>query len=141
MEARENTLVSRPSNFFTMLCVASLTSVLQAQLLTIPEALAKAGRSLSSGPSVPSGPAPSIDQVLAETDLIVRGVLGEPTTRLSDDQMEVYIEYPLRNAVIRYNAISNGMPAARPSSLLVTVLGGTFIINGLTFKSVHGALG
>jgi len=141
MEARENTLVSRPSNFFTMLCVASLTSVLQAQLLTIPEALAKAGRSLSSGPSVPSGPAPSIDQVLAETDLIVRGVLGEPTTRLSDDQMEVYTEYPLRNAVIRYNAISNGMPAARPSSLLVTVLGGTFIINGLTFKSVHGALG
>jgi hypothetical protein len=140
-DARENAMASRPLNFFTMLCVASLTSVLQAQLLTIPEALAKAGRSLSSGPSVPSGPAPSIDHVLAETDFIVRGVPGEPATRLSDDEMEVFTEYPLRNAAIRYNAISNGVPAERSSPLVVTVFGGTIVINGLSYTSAHGALG
>jgi len=79
--------------------------------------------------------------VLAETDLIVRGVLDEPATRLSDDQMEVYTEYHLRNAVTSYSALSSAVQAGLQSRLTVTVLGGTVTINGLTFTRVHGALG
>jgi hypothetical protein len=133
-------MVRRPVKSLTMLCLASLTSLVHAQLLTIPEELAKAGRSLSSGPTVPSGPAPSIDHVLAETDLIVRGVLGEPTMRLSDDQMDVYTEYPIRSAVIRHSVIPNSVLARQGSPMVVTVLGGTITINGLTYTRAHEAL-
>ena len=37
-----------------------------AQGLTIPQTLARAGKSLGSGPSVPSGLPPTLDRVLAD---------------------------------------------------------------------------
>src|SRR5439155_17879703 len=54
--------------------------------------------------------------------------------------MEVYTAYPIWNAVIRHSVISNSVPASQRSSMVVTLLGGTITINGLTYTRVHEAL-
>jgi hypothetical protein len=49
---------------------------------TIPETLARAGKSITHATSEPSGLAPTLDRLLIDTDLIVRGVLGQPQSRI-----------------------------------------------------------
>jgi hypothetical protein len=111
------------------------------QLTTIPEQLARAGSSLMSGPTIPSGPAPSLDSVLLRTDIIVRGEVGDPRSYLSEDQTDVLTDYPIRNPVILYSREgSSGVVPGRSTAITVTILGGTVSINGLTFTSQHAAL-
>ena len=120
--------------------IVSLPDGTASQLATIPEQLAKAGRSLSSGASIPSGLAPTIDDILADTDLIVTGIVGEPRSYLSDDQMDVYTDYPILNPVVLYQS---GVVASRVTNMpgiIATVVGGTVMIDGLTFTSTPEAL-
>lgn len=124
----------------TVLAAFVLAATIHAQLATIPEQLAREGRSLSAGPSIPSGLAPPFDRILGDTDVIVRGLVGEPRSYLSDDQLDVYTDYPLINPVVLYQsalvtATKPGMP-----TVIVTLLGGRIMINGLTFTSTHEAL-
>ena len=72
-----------------LLLLLAFAGTTHAQLLTIPQALGRAGKSLSGGPSIRSGPAPTLDQVLGDTDMIVRGIVGEARSYLSEDQMIV----------------------------------------------------
>jgi len=117
---------------------AAAVGAAQSRPLTIPEALAKAGSSLSSGPTVGSGLPPSLDTVLQETDLIVRGVVGLPVSYLSDDQTEVLTDYPLvaPNVLYQRDQRANG----ETSGVTVTILGGDIAIDGLTFSSRHASL-
>lgn len=119
-------------------CAAVLT--VHAQLLTIPEALERAGKSLSSGPSAPSGPVPTLDQVLSKTDTIVRGIVGQPRSYLSDDQMDVSTDYQILNPVILYKAAPTATKKPEMPTVTVTTLGGVITINGLSFTSAHEAL-
>lgn len=101
---------------------------------TIPEALAQAGKSLSGHQTVPSGLPPSIDDILAETDTVVRGVVGEPRSYLSTDKREVYTDYPVRDLVFLYHAGLYTTPGpTRASIVLVTVLGGTVNVGAYSY--------
>jgi hypothetical protein len=113
---------------------------LSAQLITIPEQLMRAGESLASGPAIPSGPPPSIDRVLNETGMIVRGVVGEPRSYLSDDKLEIYSDYPLRTPTILYQATMTALSKPGMPGVTVTAIGGAVTLNGLTFTSTHDAL-
>jgi hypothetical protein len=68
-----------------------------AQTQTIPQKLAVANKSLLRVITVEIGVPPTIDDVLRETDVIVQGTLGEPRVYLSQDQTEVYSDYPILN--------------------------------------------
>lgn len=129
----------RPS-IIPLFLIALLTPI-HGQLLTIPEALSRFGKSLSGGPTLPSGPTPTVNQILAITDLIVRAVLSGPTSYLSDDEMDVYTDYPLQHAVILYQVQESPRPrVSQEPAVTVTMLGGAVTINRLTFTSKHEGL-
>jgi hypothetical protein len=80
---------------------------------------------------------------LAETDLIVRGVVGEPTTFLSNDEMNIYTEYPLVDTVTLYDSEVAASATPGPASrrpITVAQLGGTMEINGHTFSQFEAGL-
>lgn len=82
-----------------------------------------------------------VDQVLENTDLIVRGLVGPPRGYLAEDQAEVLTDYPIRNVTVLYSR--DKLLADSPSTegaVTVTILGGQIEINRLTFTSRHGAL-
>jgi hypothetical protein len=120
--------------------LAALSASSQGTLQTIPQQLARAGKSLTSGPTMPSGQAPSLDRVLRETDLIIRGEPGTPHSFLSADQTEVLTDYPILNATVLYDKQEPARRSERPTTINVTILGGSLEINGLTFTSYHPAL-
>ena len=84
-----------------------------AQLLTIPEALARAGVDLAGGPGLGSGALGDVKstecfrrstaRLLADTDTVVSGRVGQPgSAYLSDDQREVYTDYLIENPIFLY---------------------------------------
>src|SRR4051812_36645985 len=91
--------------------------------VTIPAALARAGKSITHATGIPSGVAPTLDRILLDTDLIVRGIVGQPRTYLSDDQTALLTDYPVFKASILYER--KGL-ASRPDlvALAVTLMGG-----------------
>lgn len=107
--------------------------------VTIPEALARARTPLTAGASIPSGAAPALDRILDDTDLIVRGIVGQPTSYLSDDQTAVLTDYPVLKASILYERKGLASPSD-PTALAVTLFGGEIEINGLTFTDRPAAL-
>ena len=109
----------------------------QPQRLTIPQALARGWTGWISGE--PSGQLPTISDIVADADLIVRGIVGTPTSYLSDDERDVYTDYPLSNPVIIHQSgvISSRQPGV--FMVAVTQLGGTVTIGNLTFT--HTTLG
>lgn len=111
-------------------------AVAQVERPTIPELLLRAGKSLSGLTTIPSGIPPTVSEILADTDMIVTGVIGEPRSYLSKDQKEVYTEYPIRKPVVLFQTESY---AAAPAAT-VTLLGGAVTVNGLTFTSDVPAL-
>jgi hypothetical protein len=111
------------------------------QLLTIPEQLARSAQPLSSGPSIPSGPAPSLDDAIGETDLVVRGTVGVSSSYLSPDAMDVYTDYVLVAPAVIYGPDHTDSKKVHPArTIAVTILGGQIMINGLTYTSRHEAL-
>ena len=122
-----------PKSLAILAVAMLLPAVSYAQGDTIPERLAQGsmGRTRGSG----SGHPPSITKLLNETDMVVRGIVGQPRVYLSDDQRDVYTDYPLEKPVVLYEArlASSAAPGTVPA-VTVTQLGGTITINGLTFK-------
>lgn len=131
-----------PNHRYSRFVTASFITVafvgnVRAQLATIPQQLARVGESLHGGPSIPSGPSPTIERILAHTDLIVRAVVGHPRSYLSDDQMDVQTDYLFDAVLLLYQ----GVPIEPDVlSLTVTMLGGTITMSGLTFTSKHEGL-
>ena len=83
-------------------CFLTASTHAQSERPTIPELLRQSGKSLEGFTTVPSGVAPSIDQVIDGAEIVVRGIVGQPRSYLSNDQRDVYTEYPSRNPVILY---------------------------------------
>lgn len=112
-----------------------------AQQSTIPERLADKGVSLVSGMTIPSGPTPTLETILDDTDTVVRGIVGTPSTTLSADQRHVQTDYPIRSAIVLHTAhlLDGDRPGALPA-VTVRVLGGTVEINGLTFTETVEAM-
>jgi len=131
---------SKRPRLTALLVLMVVVTTTNAQLATIPEQLARAGRSLSAGPSIPSGLPPSLDRILSDTDIIVRGVVGTPRSYLTEDQIDIYSDYPVRNAVVLYRAPPVRSQKLETSMLTVRLLGGSITISGLTFTSRHAAL-
>lgn len=111
------------------------------QLETIPQMLARVGKSLTSSPSTPSG-ITDMDRVLRETELIVRGTIGSPTQAyLSEDQRSLYTDYPLVKPMVLYDSrVQSSRTPGRGPEITVTILGGSIQVGGLTFTSKPEAL-
>jgi hypothetical protein len=135
------TLIRVPSLLSTTLLTAVAIATVSAQQLTIPQSLARAADSLSNFVTVPSGLPPRMEEVLLRTDLIVAGTLGQPHSYMSRNEMEVYTDYPIIGASILFQ--TNPETLAKPAvgqPLAATFLGGTVVVNGLTFTSKHEGL-
>src|SRR5262249_2564211 len=110
-----------------------------AQRETIPVAVANgAVGSVSAGPS---GPTPTVSYLLGTTDVLVTGIVGEPRSYLSDDERDVYTDYPIRSPVFLYQAraASSATPGVLPT-ITVTQRGGTVMVNGTKFTQKETAL-
>jgi hypothetical protein len=82
-----------------------------------------------------------VEQVLAKTDLVVRGVVTQTRSYLSPDEREVYTDYEIRTPSIPYRASVVTLPkGGNASPVTVTLLGGTVELNGLQFKSEYEGL-
>lgn len=121
--------------------ILSIVTPEAAQRSTIPEALAAAGRSLFGGSTGPSGPPPALADVLAETDLIVRGFIGTGRSYLSEDEMNVLTEVPVESPVVIYERDPERQTKPGPATpLTLTLDGGTVRVGELTYTQTHGAL-
>ena len=120
----------------------AITTVVAAQRPQIPELVANAGRPLGFFTGTPSGPAPELDDILVAVDFVVRGVIGEGFSYLSDDKTEVYTDYTIQAPVMLYPEARSARPTAPkwPSPLKVTILGGTVPVGSFTFNSHHEML-
>jgi hypothetical protein len=118
---------------FGLLLGSAYTAEVAAQIATIPDQLARAGRSLSGTSTIPSGPIASLDSVLRSTDVIVRGIVGRPQSYLAKNQREIQTDYPLSRPVVLYRTASDGAAAPETEDIRVTLSGGTVRINGLAF--------
>jgi hypothetical protein len=133
--------------YLTVAVLGFLSSAIaaHAQMPTIPEQLKGVGRSMTSGPTVPSGPPPLLEDVLGTTDVIAEGVIsGEAVSKLTADQRDIYTEYHLRNTKILLDMTKQSPPRqnGRPELKDITVRmpGGRVTIDGLTFTRAHQAL-
>ncbi|HKY21177.1 MAG TPA: hypothetical protein VJM31_08160 [Vicinamibacterales bacterium] len=115
------------------------TQVVVAQ--TIPEIVAREDQSLGRTVEIETGPPPSIESVVQQAELIVRGVIGTPKSYLSDDQMEVLSDYPILNPIVLWSSIVNVTPLpGKAPPLIVTHIGGTVPVLGHTFTMEHTLL-
>jgi hypothetical protein len=113
---------------------------LEAQRQTIPEAVAEGA--VGSVATIPSGPAPTMADLLRISDIVVTCTLGEPRGYLSDDQRDVYTDYTVTNPVFQYQSRVTAMqkPGVPPPELIITQLGGTVMVNGTKFTHKEPAL-
>lgn len=118
---------------------APALSEAQRQCPTIPESIAAGAVGQSS--SSPSGQLPLITDVLAQADLVVRGVLGTPVSYLSDDQCDVLSDYPVIEPVILHQSrMSTSDRPGMPPPIVVTRLGGTVMVGGVRFNHTNAGL-
>ena len=122
----------------TTLFVVLFASVASGQQLTIPEAVAKG--STGSIASKPSGPVPPLREIVRASDVIVTALVGGGQGHLSSDQLEVYTDYSLREVTVLYEKGSPKSLPEHPQTMTVTILGGTVMVNGVTFTHWEKAL-
>ena len=67
------------------------------------------------------------------------GMLGTPHSIPSSDERDVWTEFDVLDAV-ELGARRSSTPTSPPRPLRVTLLGGSLLIDGLTFTSRHDAL-
>jgi hypothetical protein len=134
----------------TILVLPPIAILAQGQRRTIPQQLAEERQSLVHLIGVGDGTLgdPKSDEyfrryrdrLLGETERVVRGRVGRPApSYLSDDQMEIYTDYPIDEPLVLYDRDTTNS-SKRSSALTLTLLGGTVTINGLTFTSDHESL-
>lgn len=105
---------------------------------TIPEMLAAGGS--WAGPPGPSGVLPgAMAGVLNRTDTLVRGIVGEPhPSYLSEDQREVFTDYPILSPTVLYQetlALSDRPGIVK--GITVAVRGGSIVVNGIPFTAKY----
>jgi hypothetical protein len=122
-----------------LLVAADRVSAQQQQRKTIPESVAAGA--IGSVATVPSGQLPKIHDLLKNTDLVLRGTVGESKSYLSDDKLNVYTDYTILDPIILYESHLTAVHTlgAMPH-IVVTRLGGTIVINGVNFTQTEPAL-
>ncbi len=108
---------------------------------TIPELLARSGGSTAGGEGMPSGIAPTIASLLPQVDIAVRGVVGPPTTYMTDDLRDVFTDYPIVEPVFLFRsaAASSPRPGLLPEAT-VTLRSGSVTVDGFVYSYVAEAL-
>ena len=107
-----------------------------AQGETIPQAVARGATTRFA--TRPSGRPPALADILRDTDLVVRGTVGDAVARLSDDEQDVYTDYQIKNPVLFYQKQIAGFP--RPGAVLpitATQLGGALMIGDVKFTQTE----
>jgi hypothetical protein len=132
--------MGRSALLVVLIWSAPLSGSARAQIATIPELLARAGTSLRTGQNLPFGSVPTVDHVLSGADVIAKGVVGAPHTYLSEDEREIFTDYPLLNPVIVYQSAAVASDMTVLPRVTITLLGGMYKQNGLTYTSSHAAL-
>jgi hypothetical protein len=122
---------------FALLCLC--VSLQAQQRETIPESVAKGAVAALS--TIPSGPTPSVADLLRITDVVVKGTVGLPRSYLSDDERDIYTDYPISDPVFIYQLqmTTSRTPGVLPA-VTVTLRGGTVMVNGLRFTATEPAL-
>jgi hypothetical protein len=120
------------------LAVAACTSVVGAQRQTIPEAIAMG--SVGSVATGPSGPVRTLRDVARASDVIVTAFVADGNGRLSADKSDVYTDYSLRDVTVLYEKGAVRSLPEHPPTMTVTMLGGTVVINGVSFTYTQKAL-
>src|SRR6266540_5525091 len=126
-------------NCLTSVIVFVLLLSPQANRETIPDAVAHGATGRVA--TVPSGPMPTVPEILRDTDMIVLGTLGEPHSYLSDDQQDIFTDYRIVNPEILFQSdiSSTPTPGITPT-VTVTQVGGTINVKGTVFTQKESAL-
>jgi hypothetical protein len=132
-EELEENMQTKSISTSLIILVGLVTLRLPGFAQTIPEELLTAKKSFVRTVWV-DGPPPSIDSLVKEAALIVRGTVGTPRTYLSQDKKLVYSDYPILNPTVIFPPSVD--PSSRPgmaTGVTVTHLGGKITIDGLSF--------
>ena len=123
------------------MAVFAVPTLAHAQRLTIPEEIARGGVA-RIWRGEPSGQLPTVTELLAQADLIVIGTVGIPNNSyLSDDQYDIYTDYPIVDPIILYQSqLSTSPRPGMPGTVSVTQLGGTATIGRASFSQSSSAL-
>jgi hypothetical protein len=120
----------------------ALASRISAQ--TIPELIQEANHSLGQTVEIETGPPPSVESVLKDAKLIVRGTIGTPISYLSEDKTKVYSDYPIINPVVLFplaqTTTQRPTPALPATAVTITHIGGTVSVLGHQFTMEHSEL-
>jgi hypothetical protein len=116
-----------------------LAAAIQAAQETIPQAVARGATGRIT--TAPSGKPPDMDDILRDVDVVVRGVVGEPRSFLSEDKRDVYTEYSMKRPIVAYQArpVAAAVPGVGPE-VSVTQLGGTVMVDGVKFTQTEQGL-
>lgn len=131
-------------NVLTAIALCSSAAGIAAQnpRPTIPEILARTepGGGFVSA-TMPSGPAPAIDTLLSRVDVVVRGVVGDGQSYLSEDQREVFTDYQIINPIMLYQkSLGSTKVPGTVSAVSVTLRGGAIVVNGREFVARESGL-
>jgi hypothetical protein len=126
-------------SLISLVAMAVVAVPTYAQRETVPEAIARGATGRVR--TAPSGKAPTLPELLAETDLIVQGTMGGSRAYLSEDRADVYTDHVLLNTFILHGTIApqaSKVPGQIPS-LTITQLGGALQFGGVIFtQTEHG---
>ena len=112
---------------------------LLAQRETIPDAVARGAKGRVA--SQPSGRGPSMRDLLMTADLVVRGTVADSSSYLSDDKRDVYTDHAITNTTVLYRSVIPSSPQpGPPTPILVTQLGGSVLVSGITFTQEERGL-
>ncbi len=127
-------------SLLALICVLCSSRPVFAQ--TIPEMLARERQDLGRFIRIERGALPSMESVAGDTDLVVRGTVGEPRSYLSKDETEVYSDYPILSPVFFYpqSAVDAYERTEVNGVVEVTHIGGRVVINGYKFTMDHREL-
>jgi hypothetical protein len=82
-----------------------------------------------------------MDEVLNDVDWVVKGIVGDSNSYLSDDKYEVYTDYAILQPVILYPESASRLATPGPAEAMkVTLLGGTVSVGPLRYTFTHQAL-
>ena len=90
------------STTVAVFAILTVPQLIHAQRPTIPEAVRQGA--VNSIATTPSGQPPTVADLLSTTDIVVMGTIGDSRSYLSDDQRDVYTDYPIKEPVVLFRS-------------------------------------
>jgi hypothetical protein len=122
----------RSKQLSALLCVA-IQATGFAQTLTLAQRVAQANENIelviySDGPRV------ALPRMLASTDIVVRGVIGEGVSQFTPDGQSITTTYTIANPTVLFSAKPTQVtrPGVVPRALTITLPGGTMPVGRLS---------